>query len=55
MSEEFNLRSKDYWKHLGLRLFLGRISAVAAFIFILLMNLEKKVTNKLKNRTKQWK
>jgi H+/Cl- antiporter ClcA len=39
MSENFNLRSKDYWKRMGWGLFLGLISAVGTFIFIMLTNL----------------
>jgi H+/Cl- antiporter ClcA len=39
MSDDFNLRSKDYWTRLGWGLFLGLISAIGAFIFIILMNL----------------
>ena len=39
MSDEFNLRSRAYWERMGWGLFLGLISAIGAFIFILLMNL----------------
>jgi H+/Cl- antiporter ClcA len=39
MSDDFNLRSRSYWKKMGWGLFLGLISAVGAFIFIILMNL----------------
>ena len=39
MSEDFNLKSKDYWKRMGWGLFLGLISALGTFIFIMLMNL----------------
>ncbi len=39
MSDDFNLRSRKYWERLGWGLFLGLLSAVIAFIFILLMNL----------------
>jgi H+/Cl- antiporter ClcA len=39
MSEEFNLRSKEYWQRLGWGLFVGLLSAMGAFIFIALMNL----------------
>jgi H+/Cl- antiporter ClcA len=39
MPEDFNLRSKTYWKRLGWGLFLGLFSAIGAFIFIFIMNL----------------
>lgn len=39
MSEDFNLRSREYWQRLGWGLFTGLLSAVGAFIFIGLMNL----------------
>lgn len=43
MSDDFNLRSKDYWKRMGWGLFLGLISAIGAFIFIMLMNLGQSI------------
>ncbi len=43
MPNEFNLRSKDYWKRMGWGLFIGLISAIAAFIFIMLMNLGQSI------------
>jgi H+/Cl- antiporter ClcA len=39
MSEDFNLRSREYWQSLGWGLFVGLLSAIGAFIFIALMNL----------------
>ena len=39
MSEEFNLRSRGYWRRLGWGVLVGLLSAVGAFIFIALMNL----------------
>jgi chloride channel protein, CIC family len=39
MSEDFNLRSKEYWKKMGWGLFVGLIGAISALIFILIMNL----------------
>lgn len=53
MSDDFNLRSKDYWKRLGWGLFLGLISAAAAFIFILLMNLGQSIF--IPDLTKNWR
>jgi H+/Cl- antiporter ClcA len=38
MSDDFNLKSKVYWKRMGWGLFLGMISAISVFIFILLMD-----------------
>ena len=38
MSEEFNLRSRVYWRRLGWGLLVGLLSAIGAFIFIGLMN-----------------
>lgn len=43
MSEDFNIKSKVYWKRMGWGLFLGLISAMMAFIFILLMNLGQNI------------
>jgi chloride channel protein, CIC family len=43
MSDDFNLRSRSYWKRMGWGLFLGLISAIGAFIFILLMNLGQSI------------
>jgi len=43
MSEDFNLRSKVYWKRMGWGLFLGLISAIGTFIFIMLMNLGQSI------------
>jgi H+/Cl- antiporter ClcA len=39
MSEDFNLRSREYWQRLGWGLFVGVLSAIGAFICIGLMNL----------------
>ena len=39
MSEDFNLRSREYWQRLAWGLFVGLLSAMGAFIFIALMNL----------------
>jgi H+/Cl- antiporter ClcA len=39
VSEEFNLRSREYWRRLAWGVFSGLLSAVGAFIFIGLMNL----------------
>lgn len=39
MSEDFNLRSREYWSRMGWGLLLGFVSAIGAFIFIMLMNL----------------
>jgi H+/Cl- antiporter ClcA len=38
MTDDFNLRSRVYWKRLAWGLFLGLISAIGAFIFIIIMN-----------------
>ena len=38
MSEELNLRSKEYWNHLVWGVLLGLLSAIGAFIFIYLMD-----------------
>ena len=38
MSEDLNLRSKEYWSKLGWGVLLGLLSAIGAFIFILLMD-----------------
>jgi H+/Cl- antiporter ClcA len=38
LSEDFNLRSKNYWKRLFWGLFVGLLSAIGAFIFIYVMN-----------------
>jgi chloride channel protein, CIC family len=43
MSDDFNLRSRAYWERLCWGLFLGLISAVGAFIFIMLMNLGQSI------------
>jgi H+/Cl- antiporter ClcA len=43
MSNDFNLRSKEYWKRMGWGLFLGLISAIGALIFIILMNLGQSI------------
>ena len=43
MSEDFNLKSRTYWKRMGWGLFLGLISAIGAFIFIILMNLGQSI------------
>lgn len=34
MSDDFNLRSKVYWRRLGWAVFLGLLSAIGAFIFV---------------------
>jgi H+/Cl- antiporter ClcA len=39
LSDEFNLKSRTYWKKMAWGLFLGFMGAVAALIFILLMDL----------------
>jgi hypothetical protein len=39
MSQDFNLRSREYWQRLGWGLIVGLLSAIGAFIFIGLMNL----------------
>jgi len=36
MSDNFNLRSKDYWKKMGWGLLLGLIGAISALIFIII-------------------
>jgi len=41
VSNDFNLRSQEYWSHLGWGLLTGLLSAIGAFIFIALMNLGK--------------
>ena len=41
MSNDFNLRSQEYWSRLGWGLLTGLLSAIGAFIFIGLMNLGK--------------
>ena len=38
MSEDLNLRSKEYWSNLGWGVLLGLLSAIGAFIFIFLMD-----------------
>jgi H+/Cl- antiporter ClcA len=38
MSDDFNLKSRLYWKRMAWGLFLGFSSAVSAFIFILIMD-----------------
>ena len=38
MPEDFNLRSRDYWKRLGWGVFLGLFSAIGAYIFIFIMS-----------------
>jgi H+/Cl- antiporter ClcA len=43
MSEDFNLRSRDYWERMGWGLILGLFSAIGAFIFILIMNLGQSI------------
>ncbi|MCK9151053.1 chloride channel protein [Methanobacterium alcaliphilum] len=39
MEDDFNLKSRVYWKRMGWGLLLGFISAIGAFIFIMLMDL----------------
>ncbi|MGW8226867.1 MAG: chloride channel protein [Anaerolineales bacterium] len=39
MSENFNIRSREFWKRLGWGVLVGLLSAMGAFIFIGLMNL----------------
>ena len=39
ISDNFNLRSREYWQKMGWGLFLGLIGGLSAFIFIMLMNL----------------
>ena len=43
MSEELNLRSKEYWNRLAWGALLGLLSAIGAFIFIFLMNLGQRI------------
>jgi H+/Cl- antiporter ClcA len=43
MSEDLNLRSKEYWNRLAWGVLLGLLSAIGAFIFILLMNMGQKI------------
>ncbi len=43
MTEDFNLRSSEYWRRMGWGLLVGLLSAIGAFIFIGLMNLGKSV------------
>jgi chloride channel protein, CIC family len=43
MSDEFNLRSRVYWKKMGWGLFLGLIGAISALIFIILMSLGQSI------------
>ena len=43
MPEDFNLRSKDYWKRLSWGLILGLFSAIGAYIFIFIMNIGQKL------------
>lgn len=38
MAEEFNLRSKAYWRRLGWGVLIGLLGAIGAFIFVVLMN-----------------
>ena len=39
ISDNFNLRSKAYWKKMGWGLLLGLIGGISALIFVVLMNL----------------
>ena len=43
MSEDLNLRSKLFWNKMFWGLFLGLLSAMGAFIFIILMNLGQSI------------
>lgn len=43
MSDDFNLKSRIFWKRMGWGLFLGLISAISAFIFIMVMNLGQSI------------
>ena len=43
MSEDLNLRSKEYWNRLVWGALLGLLSAIGAFIFIFLMNLGQRI------------
>ncbi len=52
MSEDFNLRSRDYWKRMAWGLFLGLISAIGAFIFIIIMNMGQNLV--FSNITDNW-
>jgi chloride channel protein, CIC family len=52
MSDDFNLKSRAYWKRMGWGLFLGLISAIGAFIFIMLMNLGQSIV--LGNLAQNW-
>jgi hypothetical protein len=38
VNNDFNLRSKEYWKRLAWGLVVGLISAIGAFVFLGLMN-----------------
>ena len=42
-TQDFNLRSRAYWRRLGWGLLVGLLSAIGAFIFIGLMNLGQKL------------
>jgi H+/Cl- antiporter ClcA len=39
MTDEFNLRSRDYWKKMGWGLLLGLIGAISALIFVTIVTL----------------
>ncbi|MGF7118584.1 chloride channel protein [Methanobacterium oryzae] len=52
MSDDFNLRSRDYWKGLAWGLFLGLLSAIGAFAFVALMNFGQGLF--LPNLTDNW-
>ncbi len=43
MTDEFNLRSKSYWKKMGLGLFLGLIGAVSALIFVTIVTVGQSI------------
>ncbi|MGZ7044254.1 MAG: chloride channel protein, partial [Methanobacterium sp.] len=52
MVNDFNLRSREYWKRMGWGLLLGLLSAIGAFIFIFLMNLGQSIF--IPDLTKTW-
>ncbi|MGZ7117622.1 MAG: chloride channel protein, partial [Methanobacterium sp.] len=52
MVNDFNLRSREYWKRMGWGLLLGLLSAISAFIFIFLMNLGQSIF--IPDLTKTW-
>ena len=53
MTDEFNLRSKYYWKKMGLGLFLGLIGAISALIFVSIVTIGQSIF--LPHLTHDWK